>query len=107
MKKTHLLAAAAIVVGGLTANAQKAEKVTISHKGKIIKVSVKALDAHLGHGDEIMVLHNGEWVTETEYTDAQSNVEDLVDEYQQYQDATAEDEEFESDEDDFEESEEL
>lgn len=107
MKKRNLLAAAAIVVGGLTANAQKADKVTISHKGKIIKVSVKALNAHLKHGDEIMVFHDGEWLTETEYTEAQSNVNDLVDEYQQYQDATAEDEEFEDEDEGFEDYEEL
>ena len=107
MKKRNLLAAAAIVVGGLTANAQKADKVTISHKGRIIEVSVNALGAHLGHGDEIMVLHNGEWMTEAEFTDAESNMNDLVDEYQQYQDATAEDEEFEDEDEGFEDYEEL
>jgi len=30
-----------------------------------------------------------------EFTDAESNMNDLVNEYQQYQDATAEDDEFE------------
>merc|ERR1719385_372859 len=34
------------------------------------------------------------------YTEAESNMNDLVSEYQQYQDATAEDDEFEDEEDD-------
>jgi len=34
-----------------------------------------------------------------EFTEAESNMNDLVSEYQQYQDATAEEEEFEDDED--------
>jgi len=33
-----------------------------------------------------------------EFTEAESNMNDLVSEYQQYQDATAEDEEFEDEE---------
>jgi tubulin beta len=36
---------------------------------------------------------------EMEFTEAESNMNDLVSEYQQYQDATAEEEEFEDDED--------
>ena len=35
-----------------------------------------------------------------EFTEAESNMNDLVSEYQQYQDATAEDDEFEDEEDD-------
>jgi tubulin beta len=37
---------------------------------------------------------------EMEFTEAESNMNDLVSEYQQYQDATAEDDEFEDDEED-------
>lgn len=31
------------------------DKVKICHKGKIIEVSVKALDAHLAHGDTLII----------------------------------------------------
>ena len=36
---------------------------------------------------------------EMEFTEAESNMNDLVSEYQQYQDATAEEDDFEEDED--------
>merc|ERR1719167_1777577 len=37
--------------------------------------------------------HTGEGMDEMEFTEAESNMNDLVSEYQQYQDATAEDDE--------------
>merc|ERR1719379_2863498 len=46
--------------------------------------------------------YTGEGMDEMEFTEAESNMNDLVSEYQQYQDATAEEEEFEDDEDDME-----
>lgn len=43
--------------------------------------------------------YTGEGMDEMEFTEAESNMNDLVSEYQQYQDATAEDEgEFEEEE---------
>jgi len=42
--------------------------------------------------------YTGEGMDEMEFTEAESNMNDLVSEYQQYQDATAEDEEFEDEE---------
>merc|ERR1719183_708881 len=44
--------------------------------------------------------YTGEGMDEMEFTEAESNMNDLVSEYQQYQDATAEDDEFEDEEDD-------
>uniref|UniRef100_H2N9K2 Tubulin beta chain n=1 Tax=Pongo abelii TaxID=9601 RepID=H2N9K2_PONAB len=41
--------------------------------------------------------YTGEGMDEMEFTEAESNMNDLVSEYQQYQDATAEEEEFEED----------
>ena len=44
--------------------------------------------------------YTGEGMDEMEFTEAESNMNDLVSEYQQYQDATAEEEgEFDEDED--------
>jgi len=44
--------------------------------------------------------YTGEGMDEMEFTEAESNMNDLVSEYQQYQDATAEDEgEFDEEED--------
>lgn len=44
--------------------------------------------------------YTGEGMDEMEFTEAESNMNDLVSEYQQYQDATAEDDgEFDEDED--------
>ena len=39
---------------------------------------------------------------EMEFTEAESNMNDLVSEYQQYQEATVDDEEFEQEEEDLE-----
>jgi len=44
--------------------------------------------------------YTGEGMDEMEFTEAESNMNDLVSEYQQYQDATAEDEDFEEEEED-------
>eukprot|EP00484_Ammonia_sp_Unknown_P012133 CAMPEP_0197076684 /NCGR_PEP_ID=MMETSP1384-20130603/212240_1 /TAXON_ID=29189 /ORGANISM="Ammonia sp." /LENGTH=636 /DNA_ID=CAMNT_0042515543 /DNA_START=89 /DNA_END=1999 /DNA_ORIENTATION=+ len=46
--------------------------------------------------------YTGEGMDEMEFTEAESNMNDLVSEYQQYQDATAEDEEFEDEDQDLE-----
>merc|ERR1719265_2155624 len=47
--------------------------------------------------------YTGEGMDEKEFTEAESNMNDLVSEYQQYQDATAEEEgEFDEDEDEME-----
>merc|ERR1712166_1725766 len=49
--------------------------------------------------------YTGEGMDEMEFTEAESNMNDLVSEYQQYQDATAEDEgEFDEEEEDAEEA---
>ncbi|MCY5962279.1 hypothetical protein OV760_28315, partial [Salmonella enterica subsp. enterica serovar 1,4,[5],12:i:-] len=42
--------------------------------------------------------YTGEGMDEMEFTEAESNMNDLVSEYQQYQDATAEDEYYDEDE---------
>jgi tubulin beta len=42
--------------------------------------------------------YTGEGMDEMEFTEAESNMNDLVSEYQQYQDATAEEEGFEEEE---------
>ena len=44
----------------------------------------------------------GEGMDEMEFTEAESNMNDLVSEYQQYQEATVDDEEFEQEEEDLE-----
>ena len=97
IKKTIL---AATILAGAVAVTAGGEKVKIMHNGRVIEVSANAVNAHLNHGDEIMVLFEGEWMTE-------SNMNDLVAEYQQYQDATAEDEQFEDEEEDGEDADEL
>ena len=42
-----------------------------------------------------MPRYTGEGMDEMEFTEAESNMNDLVSEYQQYQDATVDDEDFE------------
>merc|ERR1712154_105396 len=49
-------------------------------------------------GKAFLHWYTGEGMDEMEFTEAESNMNDLVSEYQQYQDATAEDDEFEDDE---------
>jgi tubulin beta len=44
--------------------------------------------------------YTGEGMDEMEFTEAESNMNDLVSEYQQYQDASVEDEEYDDDDDD-------
>ena len=46
--------------------------------------------------------YTGEGMDEMEFTEAESNMNDLVSEYQQYQEATVDDEEFEQEEEDLE-----
>ena len=47
-----------------------------------------------------MSWYSGEGIDEMEFTEAESNMNDLVSEYQQYQEATADEEgEFDEDED--------
>ena len=43
--------------------------------------------------------YTGEGMDEMEFTEAESNMNDLVSEYQQYQEATVDDEEFDDEED--------
>ena len=42
-----------------------------------------------------MFRYTGEGMDEMEFTEAESNMNDLVSEYQQYQEATVDDEDFE------------
>merc|ERR1712241_129094 len=42
--------------------------------------------------------HTGEGMDEMEFTEAESNMNDLISEYQQYQEATVDDEEFDDEE---------
>ena len=44
--------------------------------------------------------YTGEGMDEMEFTEAESNMNDLVSEYQQYQDASVEEEEYDDDDDD-------
>ena len=48
----------------------------------------------------VMVIfrYTGEGMDEMEFTEAESNMNDLVSEYQQYQEATIDDEDFEGEE---------
>jgi hypothetical protein len=64
--KTTALAAVTMSLIAAGSFDEKGEKVNIMHKGKIISVSSNALQAHLNHGDEIMMLHEGEWITQAE-----------------------------------------
>jgi hypothetical protein len=98
--KIAALAAVTLSVIAAKGKEDKAEKVKVLHKGKVITISANALNSHLKHGDELMVFHEGEWITQTE-------LDAILAEHQEYQDATAEDEEFEGDEDFEEDAEEL
>jgi len=44
--------------------------------------------------------YTGEGMDEMEFTEAESNMNDLVSEYQQYQEATVDDEDFEDNQED-------
>ena len=50
----------------------------------------------------MFISYQGEGMDEMEFTEAESNMNDLVSEYQQYQEATVDDEEFEQEEEDLE-----
>ena len=94
MKKKEILLAAALLTGVISFAGGKGDKVNVRHNGKVISISANALAAHLAHGDEeVLQGEDGEWYTASEY--------------QQYQDATAEDEEFEDNEDSGDEADEL
>merc|ERR1711877_66481 len=71
------------------------------------KVSIQELFKRVGDQFTAMFrrkafLHwyTGEGMDEMEFTEAESNMNDLVSEYQQYQEATAEDEDFEDNQED-------
>merc|ERR1711920_330275 len=49
--------------------------------------------------------YTGEGMDEMEFTEAESNMNDLISEYQQYQEATVDDDEYEGDGDDLEQDE--
>lgn len=91
MKTKSLLAITAIVTASFAANAT-GDKVKINHKGKMINVSENALEAHLDHGDVQLFAFRGSFLSQTQINAILSS------EYQQYQDATAEDEEWEANE---------
>lgn len=107
MKKSTAFVAAIFAVSS-SVIAGNGNKVKVQHNGNVIEVSENALQAHLNHGDAKMVMYEGSWITEAEYaailaaeaaalaemefTEAESNMNDLVSEYQQYQDATVEEE---------------
>ncbi|MFH1001109.1 MAG: hypothetical protein V1783_09745 [Bacteroidota bacterium] len=95
MKKYSFIAIASLLAASFTVSAAKAPKVKIMHNGHVIEISQNAFQSHLKHGDDLMVFYNGVWITSSEY------------QYLTYQDATAEDEEFEGDEDSTEDAEEL
>lgn len=88
MKKTSLLAITAVVAASFSANAGGG-KVKIRHDGKMIEVSASALKAHINHGDVQLFAFRGLFLPKVQIDAI------IASEYQQYQDATAEDEEFE------------
>ncbi|URD98902.1 hypothetical protein MUK42_31426 [Musa troglodytarum] len=68
---------------------------------------LKMASTFIGNSTSIqeMFRRTGEGMDEMEFTEAESNMIDLVSEYQQYQDATADDVEYEDEEEgDFEEA---
>lgn len=65
MKKVVLMLAAVTAIS-LSVNAGDG-KVHIMHNGHMIEVSQSALQAHLNHGDELMVLYQGNWITQSQY----------------------------------------
>jgi tubulin beta len=92
----------------LTMNVQaKSAKICVEHNGKSISVSVKTVPAFVKMGDAVGCTEDEQlafaWFLElspsnSEIVDAAENIanmNDLVSEYQQYQDATAEEEEGE------------
>merc|ERR1712086_774774 len=70
-------------------------------KCAICDIPPKGLKMSVGFcGNAFLHWFTGESMDEMEFTEAESNMNDLVSEYQQYQDATAEDEgEFDEEED--------
>lgn len=95
MKK--LLFVLAISLVAIAAQAKgKAEKAKVLHNGHVIEVSVNALQAHLEHGDETMVLYEGVWMTESDY---QSALEELAALEKDYEEVGAESADVEGEED--------
>jgi hypothetical protein len=65
----------------------------------IVKRAIIGLVQHLQILTSVYGGHTGEGMDEMEFTEAESNMNDLVSEYQQYQDASAEEEgEFDEEE---------
>ena len=92
MKKKEILLSAALLAGVISFAGGKEDKVNVRHNGKVISISANALAAHLAHGDEeVFQGEDGEWYTASEY--------------QQYQEATVDDEEAEGENEDEEEEE--
>lgn len=94
MKAKSILAITAIIAASFTVNAAGG-KVKIKHKGKTIEVSSDALEAHLDHGDVQLFLFRGSLLPQAEIDAilaAEAAMNDLVSEYQQYEDATPEEE---------------
>ena len=64
-------------------------------------VSLTHTHTQISHTQAFLHWYTGEGMDEMEFTEAESNMNDLVSEYQQYQDATAEEEGEFDEEDDF------
>ena len=66
-------------------------------------MSIPESYVHLLYSQAFLHWYTAEGMDEMEFTEAESNMNDLVSEYQQYQEATADDEgEFEDEEEEYE-----
>ena len=91
MKKTSLLAITAVVAASFTANAAGG-KVKIKHNGKMLEVSASALQAHIDHGDVQLFSFRDKFLPQAEIDAILAAEYQLISVYQQYQDATVEEE---------------